>query len=439
MKRLTIFLFLSLVSSWLMASQPIMVEERDISRLMRLDIHSSINPATYSYLQTAFKTAHEDDYQGILISLNTPGGLVSTTKDILTLFGESDLPVILWIRPEGASATSAGAIIAAGAHLLFMSDGTNIGAATPIEMSGDIAQKDVRSKAINDLVALVQSLAQTRGRNAEAFGEMIEKAASFNTKEALEKKLIDGIVNTTTQLKQTLDGKEIKIKGKRVVLNTKNTEVIAFDMDLGQKLLDILANPSTAYILFIIGAGLIYLELQAPGGFIAGSLGAVSLLFAGIGFQVLPLNFGALGLILLAFILLVMEVYITSYGILTIAGVASLISGSLFLFRTDDAYLHLSYSVIFSTIAAIGCFVALIAFVIWRDRKNKHIESFNNLTGQEGIVLEVLNNNHYQIRAGGEVWNAKSVSQLTSGQRVKVIEQDDQKMLLTVEQMDEVI
>src|SRR5690606_209302 len=115
---------------------------------------------TLSYLRTSFKQAQSEDFQAILISLNTPGGLVSTTKDILTLFGESDLPVIVWIRPEGASATSAGAIIAAGSHLLFMSDGTNIGAATPIEMSGDIKQQDARSKAINDLVALVQSLSE---------------------------------------------------------------------------------------------------------------------------------------------------------------------------------------------------------------------------------------------------------------------------------------
>src|SRR5690606_33521358 len=141
-----------------------------------------------------------------------------------------------------------------------------------------------------------------------------------------------------------------KVKGKEIKLKANAPEIISFDMDLGQKLLDILANPTTAYILFILGAGLIYLEMQTPGGMIAGGLGAVFLIFAGIGFQILPLNFGALGLIILAFILLVMEIYITSYGILTLAGVASLIAGSLFLFRSDDAYLHLSHSVIFSTV-----------------------------------------------------------------------------------------
>tara|TARA_R110000868_G_scaffold75979_10_gene218940 strand:+ start:3221 stop:4486 length:1266 start_codon:yes stop_codon:yes gene_type:complete len=416
-----------------LASEPLFIQERKVERIIRLDINSSINPATYSYLQAGFEEAASNDYQAILVTINTPGGLVSVTKDILTLFGDSELPVIVWIRPEGASATSAGAIIAAGAHLLYMSDGTNIGAATPIEMSGDIKQDDSRSKAINDLVALVQSLAETRNRNAKLFAQMIEKASSFKSIEAKEKNLIDDIVNTTTELKQKINGREFKIKGQRIRLNSDSPEIISFGMDLGQKLLDILANPSTAYILFILGAGLIYLELQAPGGLIAGSIGAVSLLLAGIGFQILPLNFGAFGLILLSFVLLIMEIYITSYGILTLAGLASLVAGSLFLFRTDDAYLHLSHSLIFSTVAGIAAFVALIGYVIYRDHSQKHETAFNSIVGKDGIVLEVLSDEIYQIKVSGEVWKASGPKGLIIDQKVTVLEQCPDKMIATIQ------
>lgn len=432
MKSLTLFLVLSIVSSMLLASEPVFIQERKIETIIRLDINSSINPATYSYLEAGLKEAKNEDYQAVLITINTPGGLVSVTKDILTLFGDSDIPIVVWVRPEGASATSAGAIIAAGAHLLYMSAGTNIGAATPIEMGGDIKQSDARSKAINDLVALVQSLAETRGRNPTLFAEMIEEASSFKAAEAKNKNLIDGIANTPSELKQLMDGKEIKIKGQRVRLNTASTQIVSFGMDLGQKLLDIFANPTTAYILFILGAGLIYLEMQAPGGLVAGGIGAVCLLLAGIGFQVLPLNFGALGLIVLAFILLIMEIYITSYGILTLAGVAALISGSLFLFRSDDAYLHLSYSVIFSTVGAIACFVALIAAVIYRDRKTPHQKTFNSFKGKEAVVLEVLENDQYRIRVAGEVWKARGTKGLSIGDQIKVLEQDRTTMELII-------
>lgn len=433
MKSFTLFLFLTLVSSIVYASETNLIQQRDIQKIIRLDINSSINPATYSYLKAGFKEANENEYQAILITINTPGGLVSTTKDILTLFGDSELPVIVWIRPEGASATSAGAIISAGAHLLYMAEGTNIGAATPIEMSGDIKQSDARSKAINDLVALVESLAEARGRNGKLFSEMIEKASSFKSVEAKEKSLIDGIANSTKDIKELSHNQTIKIKGKQVKLNFVNSQIISYGMDLGQKLLDILANPSTAYILFVIGAGLIYLELQVAGGFIAGSIGAVCLVLAGIGFQVLPLNFGALGLIVLSFILLIMEVYITSFGILTIAGLAALVSGSLFLFRTDDAYLHLSHSVIASTVAAVVAFAGLIAFVIIRDRKNGHQEEFNSMKNKDGVVLEKLPDDFYQIRVAGEVWKASCKEELNTGDFVKVIEQDDNKMILTVQ------
>jgi membrane-bound serine protease (ClpP class) len=413
-------------------------ETYPISKILRLKIQSSINPATMSYLKTGFKKAQEENFNLILIEMNTPGGLVTTTKEILTLIGESEIPSAVWIRPEGASATSAGAIIASGAHLLFMSEGTNIGAATPIQMSGDIDKKsDARKKAINDLVALVQSLSEARNRNAVLFGEMIEKAASFKAQEAKEKNLINDIVNTDKELFLAISAaKGVKIKGQEKALTLTSPVIIDFEMDLGQKLLNIFANPSTAYILFLIGAALLYLEFQAPGGFVAGAVGALCLLMAGIGFQVLPLNFGALGLMVLSFALFMMEIYITSYGILSLAGLASLVAGSLFLFRTDDAYLSLSHSLIFSVVLAIVSFIAIVVYLMVKERKNIGKEKFNDTEGEKGVVIKFLKKQEegflYQIKVHGEVWSALSEEELAVGAQIQTSEKRDDSMILRI-------
>lgn len=411
-----------------------------VRSIANLEINSSINPATLSFLTSAFNEAKEKGDDLILIGLNTPGGLVTTTKEILTLFGNSDIPIVIWIKPEGASATSAGAIIAAGAHLLYMSEGTNMGAATPIQMGKDIdKESDMRKKAINDLVALVQSLAETRGRNPKLFGEMIAKASSFKAKEAKEKNLIDGLANTRSELLEELKNASLRLKGQDYNLDMDAPVFREVEMDPGQKLLNIFANPSTAYVLFLIGAALLYLEFQAAGGFVAGSIGAVCLLLAGIGFQVLPLNFGALGLIIVAFVLFIMEAFITSYGILSLAGLASLVAGSLFLFRTDDGYLSLSTSFIFAVVAAIGSFLGLCLFLILKERKNVGKEKFNESVDKTGVVIKNLRQDGhqalYQVKIGGEFWNAHSEEPLNEGDQIIVISKEENSMNLSVKKL----
>jgi membrane-bound serine protease (ClpP class) len=472
MKSLITFLLIAM-SFLVQANEE--VETLQVNRILHLEINSTINPATLNYLRTAYSKARLERYQMVLININTPGGLVTTTKDILTLIGDADFPTTIWIRPEGASATSAGAIIASGAHLLYMSEGTNIGAATPVQMGGDIDGEkkkksdsdenaeekddtkknerpkslqeqiqdelrkgreqdggqgsDMRSKAINDLVALVQSLSEARGRNAEAFAEMIRTAASFKAREAYDMNLINGIVNTMDELLETMDGAELSVKGKSYQLVVQNPEVVALEMDLGQKLLDIFANPGLAYILFMIGAALIYLEMQSPGGFIAGSIGAMCLLMAGIGFQVLPVNFGALGLIALSFLFFTMEIYVTSYGVLSLVGLTSLVSGSLFLYRSTDGYIEIGYPLIFSTMSAIIAFMAFIAYMFFRDRNKAMNHDFNNTVGHTGIIMTKQDSleegfHYYQVKVNGEIWRARTKSPKELQERVVIIHQN---------------
>ena len=411
--------------------------EYRISKITKLDISNTINPAVFNYLETHFKKLSAKKGDFILIQMNTPGGLVSTTKEILTLIGDQDIPVAVWIGPEGASATSAGAIISSSAHLLVMSEGTNIGAATPIGLGKDIEQKDARSKAVNDLSALVTSLSKARGRNADEFTKMISEAKSLDARSALKENVIDKIINNEQEFITFLDNKIIKVRGQDLKLSlSPQVKINEASMDIGQLLLNILANPNTAYILFIIGAALIYFEFQAPGGFVAGAIGAVFLGLAAIGFQVLPLNVGAMGLILLSFILFIVEAYVTSFGLITIAGIASLIFGSLFLFRTENSLVQIETSIIISVVASI---VIYVGFIGWFFLKTKRVEKeFNSMTEHEGHITKFLEYKdglyHYQVRVHGETWNAYSKNELDNDKAIIVIKTDNDEMQLEIKQ-----
>ncbi|MBD66590.1 MAG: hypothetical protein CME62_15365 [Halobacteriovoraceae bacterium] len=403
-----------------------------VNQITSLEVDSSINPAVYNYLENNLNKLSAEKGDLVLIKLDTPGGLVTTTKDILTLFGTKSFPIVIWITPEGASATSAGAIIASGAHVLAMSEGTNIGAATPIGMGGDIQQDDARSKAINDLVALVKALSVSRGRNAEEFGKMISEAKSLDAREAEKLKVIDGIINNQKDLLKLLSQKKIVVLGKKITLDvSQNTPITAVEMDPGQKILNIFADPSTAYVLFIIGAALIYFELQAPGGVIAGGLGALCLILAAIGFQVLPLNFGAVGLIVLAFALFVLEAFVASFGLLTLGGIAALVFGSLFLFRTEDSFIQLEQSIIFSVVGAVSLYVIFIGWYMVKTHIRK--KNYYSQQNEHGTVSQVLAGEKYQVKVNGEIWNAHSSEVLQVGDKVDIINEDSDNLILKIQ------
>lgn len=414
------------------------VSKHIVNKILSLDVSSSINPATYSYLQSGYIKAQQEAYDLVLLKLNTPGGLVSTTKDIITLLGEARIPTVVWVCPEGASATSAGAIISAASHFLYMSRGSNIGAATPIASQGQNIESDSKSKAVNDLVALVKSLSQLRGRNQDLFAKMIQDAASYQASEAKTKKIVNGVVSSTEELFTELNGQKTLLKGRPIKIELNNPTIVEFDMDFGQKLLNIFADPNMAYILFIIGAALVYFEFQAPGAFIAASLGALCLILAGIGFQVLPLNFGAFGLLLLGFVLMVLELYVTSFGVLSIAGIICFVLGSLFLFRTDDSYIGVSKVLIGSTAATLGAFILGLGAYWLRDhKKNKGQSDFYDPVGRSVKVVALLPSDeegwlYYQVKLSGELWKARSSKQYQIGDNCVIRHCKSDSLLLEI-------
>lgn len=416
------------------------IQNLTIDQLVVLDVEATINPAVSNYIQTEIANAENSGSALLVIRLNTPGGLVSTTKDILATFGRSKIPIVVWVTPEGASATSAGAIIASGSHALLMNRGTNIGAATPVGLGEDIKEKDGRSKAINDLTALVKSLSETRGRNANAFVEMIAKSSSFSADDALKKQIIDGMATSLDQVRTILNGKTVIVLGQKYLIQfAPIVEVKEVPMDAGLRLLNVLAHPSTAYILFVLGALLLYFEFQAPGGYIAGSVGVLCLLTAAIAFQVLPLNYGAVGLLIAGIGLLVLEVFVTSYGLLAIAGVACLGAGSLFLYRHDDSWMTIQYPLIFSTLAAVVFFGLILVWYFRRENAKNHQKHFFSMVKGKGHVFAIVGQEAdqwiYQVKVNGEIWKAVSSDSLNIGEAVKIIDQSSESLVLKVSKL----
>lgn len=399
-----------------------------------LSINSAITPATLDYLKYELGRMNANSFA--VIKINTPGGLVTTTKDIITLMGKQPYPIAVWIAPEGASASSAGAIIASAAHLLFMSPGSNIGAATPIGMGGDLKESDGRSKAINDLASLVRSLSHLRGRPSAPFEQMIKTAASFTDKEALKAGIIDGIVGNTDELLKLSNGKKFKLQGKEFTLEIKeNPGSRDITPSAGQKIFEVIANPSTAYVLFLVGLALLYFELQVPGGYVAGSIGVGCLILAAMAFQVLPMDWGALGLILLGVFFFVLEIWITSYGLLSIAGSVAFIMGSLFLFHGDTGFISIDYPVIYSTLAGVFAAVGIVVWYLYRDQKRqKPVADFFVPVGAEGQVL-TKSPNGYQIKVKGEIWRAEATTALDLGDHVEVTAVDIDQLLVHVKKV----
>ncbi len=421
---------LLMISFFIFCTSPLRAESPPaytVSKLIVLKIDATINPAISQYLKSEIALPATDDSSLFIVKVNTPGGLISTTKAMITTIGESDHPIIIWVTPEGASATSAGAIIASAAHGLVMNRGTNIGAATPVGLGEDIKESDGRNKAINDLTALVESLSATRGRNAQAFSKMISTAASYPSQEALKLGIIDGITSNLDEIRQLYQGREISIKGKkRIIQFAQIIETEERSMDIGLNILNVLANPTTAYILFILGAALVYFEFQAPGGFVSGGVGALFLLLAGMGFQVLPLNVGAMLLMAAGIVLLILEVFITSYGLLALSGLGCLTGGSLFLFRHQNSFMTIHYPVIYSTLLGVATAIGVITFVFFKKTPKVNFYTHHN---QGAEILKELEKDGdffiYQVKVGGEIWKARSSKHFEIGEKV-IVEQKNQ-------------
>lgn len=378
--------------------------------LLEVEIEGTINPAVADYVEDAMVHAEEQGVEAVLIRLNTPGGLLESTRTIVEELLSAPVPVIVWVAPGGARAASAGMFITLAAHVAVMAPGTNIGAATPISSGGkDVQQEggeDLARKVLEDTSAFARSIADVRDRPRDWMERAVTEAISATAKEALELGVIDLMASDRDALLETLDGRSVEIAGASRSLRTAGATVEAMSMNAGQRLMHWLAHPNIAYILFLVGILGIYFELSQPGGFVAGTLGAISLLLAFISMQVLPFHIGGLALILLSIVLFIAEIFVPSFGILAAGGFVSFVVGSLILFDAPELGLTLDPWIVAGAAAAFGSIMLVVGYLVVRTYRQQ------TPTGSEGMAdapAEALTDldPDGKVFLLGEIWKAR--------------------------------
>ncbi|HOU96302.1 MAG TPA: nodulation protein NfeD [Bacteroidales bacterium] len=408
------------------------VEDTLTKKVITISVDGSINPSSAEYINSGIKQAKQENAECLIIKLNTPGGLLKSTRAIVADLLDSEIPVIVFVYPSGAQAASAGVFITLAAHIAAMAPGTNIGAAHPVDLQGE-QDSVMNEKATNDAAAFIRSISEKRKRNVQWAEDAVRKSISITENEALKENVIDVIAASIPDLLKKIDGKEVTVSAGTKVLNTENAEVIDIEMDFKQKILNMLSDPNIAYILLMIGIYGIMFELYNPGAIFPGVVGGISLIVAFYSLHTLPVNYAGLALIVFAIILFIAEIKIVSHGLLTLGGIISLILGSIMLINTESTLevIRISWFVILViVILTAAFFLFAIGFGIKAQTRKP-------TTGIEGIIGEIGEaicdlNPEGQVRIHGELWNAESPDGFISkGTKVKVIRVSNLKLIVS--------
>ncbi len=403
-------------------------------KIVEIEINGSINPSTVDYIKTALLEARAQNAKALLILMDTPGGLLNSTKDIVKVLLNSEIPVIVYVYPRGATATSAGVFITLSAHVAAMSPGTSIGAAHPVMLGGgqrgpgkpedkkDDKSSDVMSEKIENFASsFIESIAKERGRNAKWAVDSVRKSVSVTADEALKKNVIDIISPDIPSLLSEIDGKEVKLSGKSARLETAGARTQRLEMSLRQKVVNILSTPDIAFLLLSLGSLGIFLEFYNPGMIFPGVAGLIALLVGFVSLQILPFNYAGLILLFVAMALLISEVYVTSYGLLSLAALACLVFGGLLLFDTPDSDLRVSKGTIAAVAASIGLLSVFIVYLGVKSFKVPVQGGFEGMVGQKGEVVS-WSQKSGKVYIGGEFWEATGEREFSPGEKIKVTE-----------------
>jgi len=451
--------------------------------LVQLD-DDTINPVTADYIIQAIDAASHANAQCLVIELDTPGGLLNSTRRIVKKILTADIPIVVYIAPNGSRAGSAGVFITYSAHIAAMAPATNIGAAHPVEIGrrppgrkeddwrklrrlidelrkqnsktnkkddkDDVSEEInkiknnddkidgmdsniMQEKILNDTVAFIKTIAGYRGRNADWAVESVVKSASITAKEAIEKGVVDLIADNLQDLLIKIDGRIVDVKGKDIVLDTDRADVVRIEMSARQKFFNVLANPNIAYLLLTLGfLGLLF-EVTHPGFGVPGILGIIFLILAFYSMQTLPINYAGLALLVVGIGLLFAEAHAPGFGVFGISGLVCLILGSMLLFDAADPVMRISKSVIYGVSVSLGGLILGIAYSVLRIRRMKV------MGGKEGIV-GAIGEAYSDIPAGGdgkvfvhgELWNACSMEKVNKGDRIEVERIDGLKLYVRV-------
>jgi membrane-bound serine protease (ClpP class) len=391
------------------------------ARVNLIVIDGSINPAVDDFIRESLAASAEDGAEALVIQLDTPGGLLTSTKSIVKEILGAPLPVIVYVAPAGASASSAGVFVTMAAHVAAMAPGTTIGAAHPVGAGGTDVGGDMREKIENFTVSFGQSIAERRGRNVAWAEKAVRESVSVTEKEAVEKKVIDFVAPDLASLLAQAAGREVQVGAEEVKLALgAGTEVRRLEMRLKQRVLDIIADPNIAYLLFLAGLLGLYFEFANPGVVFPGVVGGICLLLALAALQVLPINSTGLLLMLFALALIIAEVFLPSFGILGIGGIVAFVLGSLLLFDTPDSTIAVDRSIITAATLTVGTFMLAVGYLVVRTQRRPATTGFEGLVGETGVVREWVDTSG-KILVHGEYWNAVSDERLGVGERVDVV------------------
>lgn len=416
-----------------------------------LNVRDAIGPATSDYIKQGLQLADERGAELVILQLDTPGGLDSAMRDINQHIIASPVPVVLFVSPSGARAASAGTYMLYAAHIAAMAPGTNLGAATPVQMGGlpdlkppaSSKSKENESdeevvpasgdamgkKMVNDAVAYIRSLAQMRGRNAEWAEQAVREAASLSSEEALKHGVIDVIAGSPTDLLARIDGWTVNIAGQYSVLETEGLELETIAPGWRNKFLSVITNPNIAYILMLLGIYGLFFELANPGFVLPGVIGGICLLLALYAMQVLPVNYAGLGLILLGIAFMVAELFMPSFGALGIGGFIAFIIGSIILFDIEGGNIAISLPLIISVAVLTAGFFLVAVRLVFNAHKKPVVSGAEQMLGSVGDALEDFDGTGY-IHIHGETWQAESSVPVMQGDKVQVKQISGLKLII---------
>jgi len=417
-KTLRIYFCLSL----LVAGASVLAQSKDAStpHVDLISIDGTINPAVDDFIRESISRSKANAARALIIQLDTPGGLLTSTRTIVKEMLGAPVPVIVYVAPSGAGAGSAGVFITMAAHIAAMAPGTNIGAAHPVAGGGQEVKGVMGEKIENFTASFAESIAQQRGRNTEWAIQAVRKSVSITEKEALKIKVIDIVAKDINDLLEQAHGRKVDIDGRKHELSLKGARVERYGMSLKQKVLNTIADPNIAYLLMMAGILGLYMEFSHPGVIFPGVAGAICLLLAFASLQLLPINYAGLGLIILGIGLLIGEAFAPSFGVLGVGGIISLALGSFFLFDTEGSDLIVDRSIIVTAVATLGTFVLAVSYLVFRSQKAKPALGMEGLIGEIGEVRGKLMPSG-KVFVHGEHWNARADSEIDVGEKVEVV------------------
>jgi membrane-bound serine protease (ClpP class) len=393
-----------------------------------ITISAAITPPIAEYVVRSIDEAAKSGAAGLIIRLDTPGGLDLAMRDIAKAILNAPLPVIVFVAPSGARAASAGVIITVAAHIAVMAPGTNIGAAHPVGLGiGGGMDKTMSTKVENDAVAYVQGIANKRGRNEAWVEKAVRKSESITAEEALRLKVIDFIATDLNRLIEQADGREVVLAEGKKILKTKGALLNEKIMGVRQKVLSALSDPNIAYILLLIGLAGLYFEFSNPGAILPGVIGGISLIMAFFAMQTLPVNYAGVPLILFSIILFIAEIKVISNGILAIGGVVSLAIGSLMLFHAPDSSLRISWGVLIPAVSITSLFFIAVIAIALKAQLRPRQGGKEGMLGEEGVAITDI---HAEGKAliRGEHWNAISDVPVIRGSNIRVTHVENLKV-----------